>query len=70
MAWSSEFLHSNNKSNRSKINSMNKKKTKQPQPQQTTSPFARDLTKAIEAARVEEEFRWKVYMIHATFLPT
>jgi ATP synthase F1 complex assembly factor 2 len=27
------------------------------QPQQTTSPFAKDLTKAIEAARVEEEFQ-------------
>jgi chaperone required for assembly of F1-ATPase len=30
---------------------------KQEQPQQTTSPFAKDLTKAIEAARVEEEFQ-------------
>jgi chaperone required for assembly of F1-ATPase len=30
---------------------------KQEQSQQTTSPFAKDLTKAIEAARVEEEFQ-------------
>jgi hypothetical protein len=27
------------------------------QPQQTTSPFAKDLAKAIEAARVEEEIQ-------------
>jgi chaperone required for assembly of F1-ATPase len=29
----------------------------QEEAQQTTSPFAKDLTKAIEAVRVEEEFQ-------------
>jgi hypothetical protein len=30
------------------------------QPHQTTSPFDKDLTKAIEATRVEEKFRFVI----------
>jgi chaperone required for assembly of F1-ATPase len=35
----------------------NQNQEEREQPQQTTSPFAKDLTKAIEAARVEEKFQ-------------